>query len=148
VWLRADEEPDFHMYVQSEDSYAPGPAVLGSYLTGAQFQIVNGQVEHYLPNGNFLYLNVDPPANSSVTYIGTYFATTENTFGTFAWSGDAVTWTVPSIDRPNTSAWLVCADPVTGANLLYINLGNYDYMTPSGCVDETINYYNGATAVD
>lgn len=28
------------------------------------------------------------------------------------------------------------------------NTYRYDYMTPAGCADETLNYYNGATAVD
>lgn len=68
------------------------------------------------------------------------FNTTQNTFGTFAFNGDAVTWSVASISRPNLSAWLVC-----GAQELWINLGNYAYMTPTGCVDETIHYFNGAT---
>ncbi|KAG8843044.1 hypothetical protein FRB96_004382 [Tulasnella sp. 330] len=146
LWLRADEEPYFHQYMRSVNSYAPGDVILGNYTTGGQFQIVNGQIEHYLPSGGLLYVNVKPPANSTVTYIGMYFATTPNTFGTFAFSGDAVTWSVASIARPNTGAFYVCPDPVEG-NLLYINLGAYDYMTPTGCADETINYYNGATAV-
>ena len=68
------------------------------------------------------------------------FNTTKNTFGTFAFSGDAVTWNVSSISRPNLSAWLVC-----DAQELWINLGAYDYLTPTGCADETIHYYNAAT---
>lgn len=51
-----------------------------------------------------------------------YFATTPNTFGTFVFDGDAVNWSVSSINRPNTGAFYVCPDPVEG-NLLYINLG-------------------------
>jgi len=56
-------------------------------------------------------------------------------------SGDAVEWS--GIDRPNDAAWLVCAN-----QQLFINLGAYDYLTPAGCSDETIHYYNGATAID
>ncbi|KAG9001375.1 hypothetical protein FRB94_007934 [Tulasnella sp. JGI-2019a] len=145
LWLRSDEAPYFHQYVRSVNSYAPGDVILGNYTTGGQFQIVNGQIEHYLPDGTFLYVNVRQPANSTVTYIGMYLATTQNTFGTFAFSGDAVTWTVASIARPNTSAFLVC--PNSEGNALYINLGAYAYLTPTGCSDCTINYYNGATAV-
>lgn len=95
LWLRADEQPYFHQYVQSVNAYAPGDVILGSYTTGGQYQIVNGQIEAYLPNGkpvscsspdavgaaevptlsdvlsgSLLYVNVKPPANSSVTYIG------------------------------------------------------------------------------
>jgi hypothetical protein len=61
------------------------------------------------------------------------FETTQNTFGTFMFSGDAVEWSVASIDRPNDAAWLVCAN-----QQLFINLGAYDYLTPAGCSDETV----------
>lgn len=87
------------------------------------------------------------------------FNTTQNTYGTFAFSGDAVQWSIPTISRPNLSAWLVCAN-----QQLFINLGPYDYNTPPGCADETvslevcdprtkadlgqIHYYNAATASD
>ena len=45
------------------------------------------------------------------------------TTGTFAWSGDALQWTISGITRPNNSAWLVCANQV-----VYVNLGNYGYQ--------------------
>ena len=61
-------------------------------------------------------------------------------YGTFGWQGDDLTRLTPGISRPNPIAWYVC----TG-RLLYINLGNYLYNTPSGCADETIHYYNAAT---
>lgn len=51
-------------------------------------------------------------------------------------SGDAVTWSTPDIARPNLSAWLVCANMS-----LWINLGNYAYLTPTGCVDETVSLF-------
>ena len=44
-----------------------------------------------------------------------------------------------------SQAWLVCPDD-DGNKDVYINLGNYDYMTPAGCADETIHAYTGATA--
>jgi len=147
VWLRADEQPYFHHYVQSTASYAPGSVILGSYTSGGQFQIINGQIEFYLPDNQVMYCNVIPPANSSVTYIGMYWAMTPNTFGTFSFQGDAVNWSVSSINRPNTGAFYVCPD-ASGVEYLYINLGAYDYGTPAGCADETINFYNGATAVN
>lgn len=62
------------------------------------------------------------------------FSTTQNTFGTFAFQGDAVVWSATGVSRPNLSAWLVCENQG-----LFINLGNYAYMTPAGCVDETVS---------
>jgi hypothetical protein len=62
------------------------------------------------------------------------FSTMQNTYGTFSWSGDALQWSVPSISRPNLSAWLVCAN-----QQLFINLGAYLFMTPAGCADETVS---------
>ncbi len=82
--------------------------------------------------GSLLYANVQPNTTTAVKLSMT-FNTTKNTFGTFSFSGDAVQWTVPSINRPNPSAWLVCEN-----QSLWINLGNYDYLTPAGCVDETV----------
>ncbi|KAG8893910.1 hypothetical protein FRC01_013274 [Tulasnella sp. 417] len=146
LWIRAVEAPNFHKYLQSYHSYAPGDAILGDYTTAAQFNIINGQLEHYLPDGSVLYLQVEQPADSTVVKLKTSFATTPNTFGTFAFSGDAVTWSVSTITRPNNAAWLACTDATEGA-LLYINLGPYAYNTPTGCADETIHYYNDSHAV-
>lgn len=138
--------PNFHKYLRSIVSYAPGDAILGDYTTAAQFKIVSGQLQHYLPGGSVLYMQVEPRADSSVMKLKTSFASTPNTYGTFAWSGDALTWTVSGITRPNNAAWLACTDAAAGPDL-YINLGNYMYQTPAGCADQTIHYYNGATAV-
>lgn len=108
-------------------------------------------------SGSVLYVNVKQPA-SGAKYIGMYFDTTPNTFGTFGFQGDGVIWSTPTINRPNTGAFLICPDPTEGA-LLYINLGevfflhccfkllttvyeqkgNYAYQTPSGCYDSTVN---------
>ncbi|KAF7942909.1 uncharacterized protein EAE97_006363 [Botrytis byssoidea] len=130
-WIRAVETPNFQ---------SPGTAVLADRSTAGQYQIVSGQLVELIAPNTFLYANVQPPANSSAVKLSVTFNTTQNTFGTFAFSGDAVTWSVASISRPNLSAWLVC-----GAQKLWINLGNYAYLTPTGCVDETIHYFNGAT---
>jgi len=141
-WIRAVESPNFHQYLQTSPEYAAETAILDSYTTAGQFQIVSGQLVELI-SGGLLYLNVAPQTNTSETKLPVTFATTQNTYGTFAFSGDAVQWSIASIDRPNLSAWLVCAN-----QQLFINLGAYDYDTPSGCADETIHYYNGATAVD
>lgn len=100
-----------------------------------------------------LYANVAEPANATTSVLPvtfetvclplpisyqkllSYFAQTPNTFGTFVFQGDAVTWSVASIDRPNTAAWYVCEN-----QQLFINLGAYDYLTPAGCSDETVSF--------
>ncbi|ESZ98721.1 carbohydrate-Binding Module family 1 protein [Sclerotinia borealis F-4128] len=139
-WVRAVESPNFHSYLQASSTAKPGTALLADRSTAGQYQIVSGQLVELIAPNNFLYANVQPPANSSAVKLSMTFNTTQNTFGTFAFSGDAVTWSVASISRPNLSAWLVC-----GAQELWINLGSYAYLTPAGCVDETIHYFNGAT---
>lgn len=121
------------MYLQTNPEYVAGTAILDSYTTAGQFQIVDGQLVELI-DGGLLYGNVEEQANSNVTMLALTFNTTENTYGTFAFSGDAVQWSIPSIDRPNLSAWLVCAD-----QQLFINLGAYDYNTPPGCADETVS---------
>ncbi|TEY61612.1 hypothetical protein BOTCAL_0166g00170 [Botryotinia calthae] len=139
-WIRAVESPNFHSYLQASPTAKPGTALLADRSTAGQYQIVSGQLVQLVAPNSFLYANVQQPANSSAVRLSMTFNTTQNTFGTFAFSGDAVTWSVASISRPNLSAWLVC-----GAQELWINLGNYAYLTPTGCVDETIHYFNGAT---
>jgi hypothetical protein len=152
------ESPNFHAYLQTNPEYTTGIAIMDNYTTAGQFNIVDGQLVELITDG-LLYANVAVQTNSSETTLAVAFETTGNTYGTFAFSGDAVTWTVDSISRPNTAAWYVCTD-----QQLFINLGAYDYDTPTGCADETvssflsavptskltpqIHYYNGATAVD
>jgi hypothetical protein len=111
----------------------PGTAILQNYTTAGQFNIINGQLVELI-QGGLLYANVQVQPNSTVTKLAMTFETSENTYGTFAFSGDAVQWSVASIDRPNLSAWLVCED-----QQLFINLGAYDYLTPAGCADETVS---------
>ncbi|KAG8936260.1 hypothetical protein FRC03_003836 [Tulasnella sp. 419] len=140
LWIRAVTPPNFHKYMQSYNSYAPGTTILGDASKAAQFQVNSGQLVHYLDGSSQLYANVEPRADSSVTKLKVTFATTPDTLGTFAWSGDALTWTTPGISRGNAAAWLACTE--AEGQVLYINLGAYGYMTPSGCSDHTIHYYN------
>ncbi|MCJ1308222.1 hypothetical protein MMC25_001875 [Agyrium rufum] len=144
LWIRSVEAPNFHHYLQTNPEYTTGTAIMGDYTTAGQFNIVSGQlVELIDTKGTLLYANVAQQSSPSETTLPVAFSTTPNTYGTFAFQGDAVTWSVAGISRPNTAAWYVC----TGEQL-FINLGNYDYGTPATCADETIHYYNGATAVD
>ncbi|KAJ7764557.1 carbohydrate-binding module family 1 protein [Mycena maculata] len=143
-FVRAVEDPYFHQYLQSEVLNTPTTAVLGNYTNAAQFQVVNGQLIQNAAGTN-LYATVDPPANSSVTMLGMTWSTTPDTLGTFVFSGDSLEWSSPTVPRPQTNAWLVCPSGTT--LFIYINLGYYDYETPTGCSDETLNAYTGPTAV-
>ena len=131
-WIRAVESPNFHKYLQTSPEYATGIAIMGDYTTAGQFNIVNGQLFELI-TGGLLYAVVSPQTDSTVTKLAVTFSKTPNTYGTFAFSGDAVAWTISSISRPNSAAWLVC----TGQQL-FINLGPYAYNTPAGCADETV----------
>lgn len=137
--------PNFHKYMQTKPLYATGAALLGDYTTAGQFQIVNGQLVQLVsaPGAaeKLLYAVVSETRYINGNSLSVTFSTTKNTYGTFAWSGDGLTWTVAGITRPNASAWYVC----TGQQL-YINLGNYLYQTPAGCADQTIHYYNDKVA--
>lgn len=64
-----------------------------------------------------------------------------DTYGTFTFSGDTLSWSTPGVQRQNNAAFLVCEE-----KHVYVNLGPYAYQTPAGCADQTIHYYNGATA--
>lgn len=143
LWIRAVEAPNFHKYLQSEVLRTATTAVLNDYTTAGQFNIVNGQLVQLVNTaGDLLYLHVTPQV-STETKLLTTWSKTPDTYGTFAFQGDAVTWTTPGVTRQNVAAWLVCE-----SQHLYVNLGAYAYNTPAGCVDETIHYYNGATAVN
>jgi len=100
----------------------------------------------YIPDGTVLYGHVQQMTDPTMVKLQLSFASTPDTYGTFSFSGDALNWSTPGITRPNTGAWLGCPDAAGNIDL-YLNLGNYAYMTPAGCSDETVNYYNGATAV-
>ncbi|KZV75608.1 carbohydrate-binding module family 1 protein, partial [Peniophora sp. CONT] len=143
-FIRAVEDPNFHKYLRSETANKPGTAVLGDPTTAAQFVIQDGQLIQYanLDSATPLYANVEARANSTVMKLGLTWETTPDPSGTFVWGGDTVEWSSPTISRPQTNAWLVCPD-AAGNLVLFINLGNYDYMTPPGCADETIHAYTG-----
>ena len=132
-WIRAVEAPNFHKYLQTKPQYTSGTAILDSYTTAGQFQIVSGQLVQLIGGGAFLYANVQQNTTAA-TKLAVSFNETKNAYGTFVFSGDAVTWSTPDIKRPNLSAWLVCEK-----QSLWINLGNYQYMTPAGCADETVS---------
>ncbi|KAI1748902.1 carbohydrate-binding module family 1 protein [Xylaria castorea] len=147
-WVRAVASPNFHSYLQAAPTATPSPGPGDAYLRSAQnagqFNIVDGQLE-YNPGssgGETLYMWVEDPTDKTQRTLQTWFDTTKNPYGTFAFQGDAVTWTVADISRPNTAAWLVCGNN----GQLYINTGAYAYDTPSGCADQTIHYYGGSTA--
>ncbi|KAF8909619.1 hypothetical protein CPB84DRAFT_1743667 [Gymnopilus junonius] len=125
-FIRAVEDPNFHQYLRSETINTPGPAVLGDPSLAAQFQITNGQL-------------------TGDVKLAVSWSTAPSPNGTFTWSGDTVEWSSPSVSRPQSNAWLVCPD-AAGNKLLFVNLGPYDYNTPTGCADETIHAYTGATA--
>lgn len=95
---------------------------------------MDGQLVELLTPTSFLYANVIASTVSGATKLAVEFKTTKNTYGTFAWSGDALQWTVAGLSRPNASAWLVCE-----GQSLWVNLGSYGYMTPAGCVDQTVS---------
>ncbi|KAI1859619.1 uncharacterized protein JN550_011927 [Neoarthrinium moseri] len=144
-WIRAVESPNFHSYLQAAPTATPSPGPGDAYLRSAtnagQFNIVDGQLVYYTGSST-LYMGVENPANKTQRTLETRFDTTQNDYGTFAFQGDTVTWTVADISRPNTAAWLVCGDE----GKLYINTGAYAYNTPAGCADETIHSYGGSTA--
>lgn len=170
-WIRAVESPNFHKYLQTKPANTAATALLDDYTTAGQFNIIDGQLVEFTGASSApLYLNVAKPANASnpPRTLATTFNSTKNGYGTFAFQGDAVTWSTPDFQRQNTAAWLVCA-----GQALFINTGAYGYQTPSGCADETvsiwasgemqnrshdrlfvmlilmqIHYYNGATAVN
>ncbi|KAL0468016.1 hypothetical protein QR685DRAFT_480503 [Neurospora intermedia] len=142
-WIRAVVPPNYHKYLQTKPANLPGTAILDSYTTAGQFNIVDGQLVNKVVSNPPLYLWVEePPTNSSPPRtLATWFNTTRNPFGTFAWQGDSLTWSVASIKRQNVAAWLVCE-----GQKLFVNTGAHGYQTPSGCADQTIHYYNDKTA--
>ncbi|KAF8610293.1 carbohydrate-binding module family 1 protein [Ceratobasidium sp. AG-I] len=146
LWVRAVAAPNFHKYLQS---FVPGTAtdaVLGDASTAGQFALTGGQLIQLTPSGALLYANVEVRADTTVVKLKVSWKASSSTYGTFAFSGDALIWTVDGITRPNNAAWLACTDATEG-QVLYANLGPYAYNTPAGCADQTIHYYNGATAV-
>ncbi|KAI8260037.1 hypothetical protein K4K58_002185 [Colletotrichum sp. SAR11_239] len=139
-WIRAVASPNYHSYLQAKPTGTPSKAYLDSPSTAGQFKIEDGQLVH-LTGSSSLYLNVENPADKTQRKLETWFATTKNTYGTFAFQGDTLTWSTPDINRPNLAAWLVCENQE-----VFINTGAYLYQTPAGCYDQTIHSYGGSTA--
>ncbi|KAL2821318.1 hypothetical protein BDW59DRAFT_164201 [Aspergillus cavernicola] len=142
-FIRAVQEPNYHSYLQSKPTATPGTAYLDMNTNAGQFNIISGQLVYYTPtseNGSSLYMNVENPSDKTQRKLTTWFNTTENTYGEFAFQGDTVAWSVSDIERPNTAAWLVCEE-----QQLFINTGAYAYETPEGCADQTIHSYGGST---
>jgi hypothetical protein len=144
-WIRGVAAPNFHKYFQTNPLYSTGPALLGDYTTAGQFQVVSGQLVQLVSAPGepvkLLYAVVSGERSINGMSLAVSFSESKNTYGTFAWGGDDLQWSVAGVNRPNKSAWYVC----TGQKL-YINLGNYLYQTPSGCADQTVHYYNDKTA--
>ncbi|KAK1760279.1 hypothetical protein QBC47DRAFT_448809 [Echria macrotheca] len=142
LWIRAVAAPNYHKYLQTKPANVPGTAILDSYTTAGQFNVEDGQLVNKVSTPP-LYMWVEEPADKAnpPRTLATWFNTTKNPFGTFAFQGDALSWSVPSVKRQNLAAWLVCAKQA-----LFINTGAFSYQTPSGCSDQTIHYYNDKTA--
>jgi hypothetical protein len=143
-WIRGVESPYFHSYLQALPT-RPGTALLHSYLTTGQFNIVGGQLVYNTATGAGgappLYLNVEDPADKTQRALATTFETTKNTYGSCAFSGDTVTWTDPDVARPNAAAFYMCpGKSASGENALYINTGAYLYQRPRGCYDVDVSW--------
>ncbi|TDZ36144.1 hypothetical protein C8035_v007964 [Colletotrichum spinosum] len=139
-WIRAVASPNFHSYLQAKPTGTPSKAYLESPSSAGQFKIEAGQLVH-LTGSASLYLNVENPTDKTQRKLETWFSTTKNTYGTFAFQGDTLIWSTPDINRPNLAAWLVCENQE-----VFINTGAYLYQTPAGCFDQTIHSYGGSTA--
>ncbi|TDZ19007.1 putative endoglucanase type F [Colletotrichum orbiculare MAFF 240422] len=139
-WIRAVASPNFHSYLQAKPTGTPSKAYLESPSSAGQFKIEAGQLVN-LTGSASLYLNVENPTDKTQRKLETWFSTTKNTYGTFAFQGDTLTWSTPDINRPNLAAWLVCENQE-----VFINTGAYLYQTPAGCFDQTIHSYGGSTA--
>lgn len=150
-WIRGVESPYFHSYLQALPTARAGTALLDSYLTAGQFNIIDGQLVYNTGSGtaNALYLNVEVPADKTQRALLTTFKTSKNTYGAFAFSGDTVTWADPDVVRPNTAAFYVCpGKSAAGENALYINTGAYLYQTPTGCYDVDVSLIRAGFAGD
>jgi len=147
LWIRAVEAPNFHKYLQSKTVGGVGDAVIGSPSTAAQLNIVSGQLVQYLSSGSTLYAQVATAA-ANTTRLKVFWSTSPAANVTWSFNGDGVNGVVNGFTQQNTGAFLACNDESADVPNVYLNLGAYAYMTPAGCADETLNYYNGATAVN
>lgn len=135
-WIRAVADPNFHKYLQTSPlNSSPGRAILSDNTSAGQFKIADGQLVELIDSkGTVLYANVGQQPSASATYLPVTFSTSKNTFGTFAFQGDTVTWSAAGVQRQNVAAWYVCE-----GQSAWINLGAYAYGTPAGCADQTVS---------
>lgn len=138
AWIRAVAAPNFHKYLQTSPLNAsPGRAILSDATSAGQYQIVDGQlVELIDTKGTKLYASVGQAPSAAATYLPVTFTSSKNTFGTFAYQGDTLTWSAAGVQRQNVAAWYVCEN-----QSLWINLGAYLYGTPAGCADQTVSTF-------
>ncbi|KAH8823918.1 carbohydrate-binding module family 1 protein [Flagelloscypha sp. PMI_526] len=142
-FIRSVEDPTFHKYLRSEVSGTASDAVVGDYTTAALFKIDGGQLIQYPSN---LYGVVEAKTSTDQVKLKLSWSKTAPSGAYFSWSGDTLLWINPNVTRPQSNAWLVCAD--SAGNLdVYVNLGPYAYNTPAGCSDSTIHEYTGPSAV-
>lgn len=136
LWIRAVAAPNYHKYLQASPlNNSPGRAILSDNTSAGQFNITDGQlVELIDTKGTVLYANVGQQPSPSATYLPVTFRNTKNSFGTFAFQGDTVTWSAAGVQRQNAAAWYVCE-----GQTVWINLGAYAYVTPAGCADQTVS---------
>jgi hypothetical protein len=80
-------------------------------------------------------MHVENPTDKTQRKLKTWFSAERNTYGTFAFQGDTLVWSVEEIKRPNTAAWLVCK-----GDELFVNTGAFLYQTPEGCFDHTVSF--------
>lgn len=140
-FVRAVAEPNYHSYLQSKPTAAPGAdAYLDGPLAAGFYNIIDDQLVYHSEGGADLYLHVEQPEDLTQRKLRVWFEEEPNTWGAFTFQGDTVTWSVAEIQRPNTAAWLVCEE-----QQLFINTGAYGYETPAGCADQTIHSYGGST---
>ncbi|KAI8947877.1 carbohydrate-binding module family 1 protein [Xylaria longipes] len=115
-WVQAVASPNFHSYLQAAptvtSSPGPGDAYLRPAQNAGQFNIVDGQLENNpgSSGGGMPYIRVEDPTDKTQRTLQTWFDTTENPYGKFAFQGDTLTWTVADISRPHAGAWLVCGN--------------------------------------
>lgn len=128
--------------------------MIGPTSTAGQFNIVSGQLVQYIPGGGQLYGSVYPPATGT-NRMKLFFQTSPATNVTWTFSGDALTASIPGYTQNQGGIWLACTDDSTtrltgmarcfrddvailpkSRHLAYVNLGNFDYQTPTGCGDE------------
>ncbi|KAK0704313.1 hypothetical protein B0H67DRAFT_673130 [Lasiosphaeris hirsuta] len=130
LWIRAVATPNYRSYLQAAPTGIP-PA----------FNVVAGQLVYNRFEAALLYMNVENPAVKTQRKLWTKFVATKNAYGTFAFQGDTLIWSVADIARPNLAAWLVCE-----GEEVFVNTGAFLYDTPAGCFDHTIHSYGNSIA--